>query len=85
MTVYSLEEANYLIGYFSNKMIGKTMQASIPATITHLDREPLGNNKYQVVVFGKVIKQIFYSKRSLDLVAKDLNLLSPEEVLKGRS
>ena len=87
MQVYSLENANYLIQYYADKMIGKIIEGSKGSKVIHLDKESYGNNQYLVNVVGTLVKGVigvFHPRRSVNLVSKDLHLPSPEFVLSHR-
>ena len=82
--LYSLENANYLIQYYADSMIGTTIEEFTESIVTHLEKERCGNNQYKVNVIGTRVKGIigdFHPRRSVSLVSKDLNLPSPEFVL----
>jgi hypothetical protein len=89
MNLYSLDEANYLVTWYSDKLIGKFMRGkvtdeSLETKITHIDIEPYGYDQYSITVFGKVYNQVFYTRRDIELIAAELGLLSPQEVLDKR-
>jgi hypothetical protein len=89
MDFYSLDEANYLITWYADKMIGTTVpvkatEESSAIKITHIDKEPYRFDQYNVIVFGKVYNQVFYTRQDIELIAHDLGLPLPKEVLKRR-
>ncbi len=81
MASYSKEEADYLIGYYSSKMIGGLLDQSTGSKVKRLYKEPVGD-KYAVRGQGTPIKEVLHPSRNIDLIAKVQNLPSPEEVLK---
>lgn len=85
MNLYSIEDADYLINYYKDKIIGKVIEDSTQSKITHLNKEHYGENQYRVNAFGTVIKGAFYPKRSIELVLKDLGLELPSEVLSNKT
>lgn len=62
MSLYSIEDADYLINYYSDKIIGKVIEESTKSKITHLDKEHYGENQYRVNAFGTVINGCVYPK-----------------------
>lgn len=82
MEWYTSDEANFLIKYYENKMIGKILESSTKAIVERLEIEDNGNGKYRVNAIGNVLPGLLRTRRSIDLVAKDLKLPSPEEALR---
>lgn len=85
MDFYSLEDAIYLTQYYSDKLIGQILEKSTKSKVTHLEKEFIGDNKYRVVARGTPFRTIFYPKRDISLVVKDLGITFPDQVLKDRS
>lgn len=81
MDLYTLDQANQLIKFYADKMVGKTLEQSTQSIVDHLDKEPYGDNQYRVIAVGKMMRGNVIPKRSIDRVAKDLNLPSPQDVL----
>lgn len=84
MSLYTIEDADYIITYYKDKIIGKVIEESTISKITHLDKEYYSENQYRVNAYGTIIKGSFYPKRSIDHVLKDLGLRLPLEILKNR-
>jgi hypothetical protein len=82
MDLYTLEEANFLISYYRDKVVGQTLESSTKSITEKLDTEDLGNGKYRVNAIGYLLPGFVLPRRSIDLVARDLSLPSPNEVLK---
>jgi hypothetical protein len=83
MSLYSVSDADYLIGYYSKLVIGKPIEASMPSKIKKVDKEDYGLGKYRVNAYA-ISETVLQLRRSIDKVAFDLNLPSPDEVLKNR-
>lgn len=84
MDLYTLQQADYLISFYADKIVGQILEQSTRSVVDYLDKEPYGNNQYRVIARGKMLPGNIFPKLSIDRVAKDLNLPSPQEVLDGR-
>jgi len=82
MELYSFEDANRLIDYYSPKMIGGLLEASTGSKVVRLFMEDFGEKKYVVYGEGTIIHTVVKPKRSIDLIAITQALLSPNDVLK---
>ena len=85
MNLYSTEDADYLIQYYSDKMIGNLLEESTGSRVIRLFKEDYGNNMYRVNGEGTLIKGVVKPKRSIDLIAITQNLISPDEALRLRN
>lgn len=85
MDLYTLEQADFLIKFYADKVIGQILEQSTQSTIAFLDKEQFSDNQYRVVAKSKVYQGDKILKRSIDKVAKDLNLDAPDVVLKNLS
>ncbi|HWY34150.1 MAG TPA: hypothetical protein VNX68_05855 [Nitrosopumilaceae archaeon] len=85
MIFYSSEEADFLINYYADKVVGKILESSTQTQVTSLAKEPIDKNKYRVFGIGTMVQGVFTPTKSISAIAKDLNLLAPEEVLKNRN
>lgn len=83
MELYTLEQADFLIKFYADKMVGQTLEQSTNSTISLLDKEQFSDNQFRVVAKSKLYQGDKILKRSIDKVAKDLNLDPPELVLKN--
>lgn len=83
MELYTLEQADFLIKFYADKVVGQTLEQSTQSTIAFLDKEQFSDNQYRVVAKSKVYQGDKILKRSIDKVAKDLNLDPPDVVLKN--
>lgn len=81
MDLYTLDQANQLIKFYSDKMVGKTLEQSTQSIVDYLDKELYGDNQYRVIAVGKMMRGNVIPKRSIDRVAKDLNLPTPQDFL----
>ena len=55
MNLYSHDEANYLIDYYKNEMVGQVLERSTKAIVENLDIEDYGDNKYRVNAIGHML------------------------------
>lgn len=85
MDLYTIDQAHQLITFYADKMVGKTLEQSTQSIVGYLDKELHGDNKYRVIAVGKMMRGNIIPKRSIDRVAKDLNLPTPEDVLNNPS
>lgn len=81
MELYSLNEADKLIKFYSDKMVNKQLEKSTQSLVDFLQKEQYGENKYRVVAVGKMMPGNIIPKRSIDKVAKDLDLPLPKDVI----
>lgn len=82
MELYTSEEAIFLIKYYEPLAIGQTLEVSTKSIIEKLEKEDCDDNKYRVNAVGFLLPGFVKPRRSIDLVARDLNLPSPSDVLK---
>lgn len=84
MKRYNLEDSNYLVAYYATLMKGKEIEPTTGIKIKWVEKEFINVNEYRVNAIGAGMGAVLQTKRSVDLVAKDLGLLSPDQVLKNR-
>lgn len=80
--MYTFKQAVKLVEYYNDKVIGKPLSKkkaeSLP--ISELKIEELKDNSFNVFCYGEgSIGVVFFT--TIDKVAQELNLLSPEEIL----
>lgn len=80
MNLFTLSESIEIVKYYTDKVIGKHLLKE--SLITDLKVEAYPNNKFMVFCFGQIF-DIVLPKRNIYFVAEYLNLISPDEVLKG--
>jgi hypothetical protein len=85
MELYSKEDADYLINYYSEKMIGGLLEESTGSIVKRLFIEDYSGGKYRVNGQGSLISGFVRLKRCIDQIAKTQNLPSPAEALLTRS
>ena len=85
MSIYTSEQADYLIKYYSKIIVGKTLEQSTNTIIEYINKEHIGNNNYHVIVVGKMIKGFIIPKRRIENVAKNFNLPLPTDVLRDQN
>ena len=80
---YSFNEAQYLIKYYSDKMIGQYLDIERQVKIKELKSDQLetGKSKYLVRACGQRDQRGILLFKEISETAKLLNLLSPELVL----
>lgn len=83
MELYTLEQADFLIKFYADKMVGQEIEKTTKYKIAYLDKEQISDNEFSVVAKSKPYQFVKTFKRSIDKVAKDLNLDPPELVLKN--
>ncbi|AWA31000.1 hypothetical protein HYN48_13425 [Flavobacterium magnum] len=81
--MYTHKEAQKIANYYLEKVIGKPLSKakakSLP--ITEIKIEELNDHTFNVFCYGKASSSVIFFT-TIDLVAKDLELLGPDEVLK---
>lgn len=81
MSLYSRDDANHLVDFYSEKMIGKQLVPGSPTKVEHLRLAGRTGNVFEVYAVGSLISAGLYPKRKIDLVARDLGLPAPDEIL----
>ena len=84
MELYSLEDATYLMDYYTSKMLGKLMEETTGAIVLRLFIEKYSNDKYKVNGEGTPISNM-HPKRSIEKIAITQNLELPQQVLANRN
>lgn len=83
MKLFSFSQANHLISYYTDKMIGRNISADSQLKIKGLGKEDYGGDKYKVNAY--VIDQRGAQvRKNIEDVATYLGLLTPSEVLAGQ-
>ncbi|WP_394760045.1 hypothetical protein [Flavobacterium sp.] len=81
--MYTYKEAQKIANYYLDKVIGKPLSRvkakSLP--ITEIKIEELDDHSFNVFCYGKATLSVAFFT-TIDLVAKDLELLGPNEILK---
>lgn len=80
METFTLDEANILVEYYSDKIIGKQIVKNTLSKIIYLEKKMALNKRYWINCYGTKI-EIIEPFRSITKVALYLNLLSQNEVL----
>lgn len=82
---YTLKEAKLLVEYYSDKMIGEYLDDSKQVKIKELKIDPVENdsNSFLVRANGHPLQGVAVFFREIGQAAKQLNLPSPEVVLKA--
>lgn len=85
MKYFTFDEANTLIKYYSDKLVGKIIEDSIGSIISHLDKVNISKDEYYIVAVGKKVKggQFLPYKNISDLIKK-YNLPLPEDVINNK-
>lgn len=84
METYTFDEANILVEYYSDKIIGQQIAKDTLSKIIYLEKKMAPNKRYWINCYGTKI-EIIEPFRSITKVALYLDLLSPNEVLKKTS
>lgn len=84
MELYNLEDANYLIKYYTPLMVGKDISEEVPAKIILVNKETYNVNEYRVNAICQPVNGNLHFKRSIGKMVNDLNLDLPEVVLKNQ-
>lgn len=83
---YTSDQAEYLIEYYSPKMIGKYLDKANQVKVIKIEKRSETNGEsYMVAAVGEPMAGVVNFFREIGQAAKHFNLESPEEVLKGRS
>lgn len=80
MELYKLDDANYLIEYYSSKMIGEQIEIDTPVKIAYLSKELYNDNVYRVNAISEKFNGNIL-KRSIGKVITYLNLPTVEDAL----
>lgn len=83
MNEYTLQEAQFLIAYYSDKVVGKSLDESGQAIIKNVRTEPCGGNKFWVRAYSHPLSGVASFFRDINEVAKQFNLETPTTVLEG--
>lgn len=83
MELYTLEQADFLIKFYADKMVGQTLEQSTKSIVSFLDKEQFSDNQFKVVAKSNLYQSDKILKRSIGKVAEDLKLDPPELVLKN--
>ena len=85
MELYSLDDANYLINYYTPLMKGKVVEKSTQGVIKWLEKEPYNGGLFRVnAIANGGLSNEQQLKRSIGFVIKELGLDPPELVLSHR-
>lgn len=80
--LYSLQDATYLIEYFSKKLTGKILEQSMQVLISGVDKESNGIDKFRVVATGSKNGNTY--RKDISSVLTDLSMGTVDEVLSLR-
>lgn len=85
MTLYSLENAQYLKEYYSPKVINKIADESTALRITSIEIDEIKKDLYYLICSGYFVNMTSISpKISIQLIVKSMDLDSPDVVLQRR-
>ncbi|SHN73182.1 hypothetical protein SAMN05444395_107181 [Flavobacterium fryxellicola] len=85
MTLYSLENAQYLKEYYSPKVINKIADESTALRITSIEIDEIKKDLYDLICSGYFVNMISISpKISIQSIVKSMDLDSPDVVLQRR-
>ncbi len=79
--VFTEKEANILIKFYYDKIIGRNILLTLDYKIISLTKEFIDKDKYLVVATSNMTPEFAIIKRGISNIAKDLNLPLPSEVL----
>ncbi|GAB2809965.1 hypothetical protein [Ferruginibacter profundus] len=79
MEFYNFADANYLLAYYTDKLIGKPISHKTEAVITHLEIDDWANGNYRLMA-----KCSLKTERDVCEVAKYHDIVYPSHVLKER-
>ena len=85
MELYTLKQADYLIQYYSDMVIGRIFEESTQSKIGSLKKVPLKNGEYRVMVISKRLRGNIFLQDPIDRVSKRLNLPLPLEILEEKN
>lgn len=80
METFTLKEANFLLDYYSDKIIGKQIANEVQSKIIYLEKKLAPNKRYWINCYGTNIESIA-PFRSITKVALYLDILNPTDVL----
>ena len=81
MPLYSRQEAKYLINYYADKMVGKELGGASCSVVEMLRILERSEDKYEVYAFGRSTEAALFPRRLVELVAEDLGLPLPSDIL----
>lgn len=80
METFTLEEANFLLNYYFDKIIGKQIANDVQSKIISLEKKLAPNNRFWINCYGTNIESIVPFS-SITKVALYLDMLNPTDVL----
>lgn len=81
MKSYNSSEIKILYEYYNKIVIGELLERTTKSIIQKLEIEEFESEKYLLNAVGYLLDGSIRPKRSIDLVARDLNIPAPDEVL----
>jgi hypothetical protein len=85
MEFYRLADAEYLLEYYSDKLLGKKLSLKSDATITSLEITDWGNDNYRLMAKGPAGNASTHTvERDVCDVTKFHAIIYPTDVLKAR-
>lgn len=81
MEIFTEKEAEILIKYYSEKVIGKSIGNSIPYEISYLESKSFGKDKINIFCIALYNFDLYHRKLTEHI--QEFNLPTPEEVLKN--
>jgi hypothetical protein len=82
MKLYTLKEAQHLIEYYSDLLIGQPLAPNLKSKIIRFDFVEYENGKYRVNCVGSIMGSI-QPIHEISNVAEYYNLLRPTEILEN--
>jgi hypothetical protein len=80
MEMYSSEDADFLIDFYKDKVIGKPLENIGDSIIISLEKKAKGDDLFRVTAYGTPAKNLI-PRRDISIIASNLHLPSPTEVL----
>jgi hypothetical protein len=85
MEFYRLADAEYLLEFYTDKLIGKTLSLKSDAIITHLEITDWGNGNYRLMAKGSVTAQSPHiTERDVCEITKFHKIIYTADALKER-
>ncbi len=85
MTLYSLEEAQYLKDFYSPKVVNQIADKKLALRITSVEIEEIKKDFYDLICTGYFVNNMsVVPKVSIQSIFESMDLDSPEFVLKRR-